>query len=120
MLIMILIIPVTMIGLGQLFVRRAPKDINGFFGYRTKRSMKNRDTWEFAHEYIGRLWAIGGTVLLPISVIPMLVVLGQDDDIVGMVGGVITALQIIPLVGAIFLTESTLKKNFDELGRRQC
>ena len=120
MLIMILIIPVTMIVFGQLFVRKAPKDINGFFGYRTKRSMKNKDTWEFAHKYIGRLWTVGGFIFLPISVIPMLAVFGKNDDVVGTIGGVITGLQMIPLIGAIFPTESALKKNFDEFGRRQC
>ncbi|MDO4554333.1 MAG: SdpI family protein, partial [Lachnospiraceae bacterium] len=28
--------------------------MNGLKGYRTSRSMKNMDTWKFAHEYSGR------------------------------------------------------------------
>jgi len=38
---------------------------------------------------------------------------------VGMVGGIVTMLQMIPLVGAIIPTEIALKKNFDENGRRK-
>ena len=55
MLIMVLLIPITMIVIGRLFLNNAPKDINYVFGYRTKRSMMNLETWKFAHEYIGNL-----------------------------------------------------------------
>ena len=55
MLIMGLLIPLTMVGFGKLFLTRAPKNINMVFGYRTVMSMKNRDTWEFAHKMIAHL-----------------------------------------------------------------
>ena len=42
MLIMGLLIPLTMVGFGKLFLTRAPKNINMVFGYRTVMSMKNR------------------------------------------------------------------------------
>ena len=42
-----LLIPVTMIGFGAYFQKGGPKEINGAFGYRTKRSMKNKEIWEF-------------------------------------------------------------------------
>ena len=64
MLIMVLLIPITMIVFGRLFSNKAPKDINYTFGYRTKRSMMNMETWKFAHEYIGKLWLICGLTLL--------------------------------------------------------
>ena len=56
MLIMDLLLPFTMIGFGRYFMKKAPKEINSVFGYRTSMSMKNKDTWEFAHKYceIGR------------------------------------------------------------------
>ena len=68
MLIMDLIVPIAMIGFGKMFVNRPPKNINDLFGYRTAMSMKNRDTWEFAHRYCGKLWFRLGLVLLVISV----------------------------------------------------
>lgn len=72
MLLMCLLIPAIMLLFGIRFSKRAPKDINYIFGYRTSRSMKSKESWEFAHKYIGRIWFICGLVLLPLSVIPML------------------------------------------------
>ena len=53
-------------GRRKTWYNKAPKDINHTFGYRTKRSMMNKDTWSFAHAYIGKLWLICGLVLMPI------------------------------------------------------
>lgn len=60
MLVMTLLMPFVMIGFGRRFMRRAPQKINAIFGYRTKRSMQYRDTWEFAHRYCGKLWFFCG------------------------------------------------------------
>lgn len=119
MVICVLLIPLTMILFGRLFLTRAPRDINFLFGYRTEMSMKNRDTWEFAHRYCGKLWLRIGLALLPLSVVPMLLVMGKSEDIVGTVGGVITFLQLIPLIAPIFPTERALRKNFDNYGKRR-
>ena len=54
MLIMDLLLPFAMIGFGRYFMKKAPKEINSVFGYRTSMSMKNKDTWEFAHKYCGK------------------------------------------------------------------
>ena len=69
MLIMDLLLPFTMIGFGRYFMKKAPKEINSVFGYRTSMSMKNKDTWEFAHKYCGKVWYVCGMVMLPITVI---------------------------------------------------
>ena len=119
MLIVALLIPITMIVVGRLFLIKAPKDINYTFGYRTKRSMMNRETWEFAHTYFGKIWFICGLILLPLSAIVMALVLGKKINTVGTVGGILTVAQMIPMVGAIVPTEKALKKNFDEFGRRK-
>ena len=42
MLIMDLLLPFTMIGFGRYFMKKAPKEINSVFGYRTSMSMKNK------------------------------------------------------------------------------
>ena len=76
MLIMDLLLPFTMIGFGRYFMKKAPKEINSVFGYRTSMSMKNKDTWEFAHKYCGKVWYVCGMVMLPITVIFMLLVIG--------------------------------------------
>ena len=119
MVIMDLLIPVTMIGFGRYFLKQAPGTINWAFGYRTEMSMKNKDTWEFAHNYIGKLWYRIGLILLPLSIIPMLFVLGKDKDTVGNLGAAITMLQLVFLIVPIFPTERALKKNFDKKGNRR-
>ncbi len=119
MLVMDLLIPASMIGFGRLFLKRAPKEVNSVFGYRTSMSMKNKDTWEFAHKYFGRLWYVWGWVLLPVSVIPMLFVIGESEDIVGTVGSIIGGIQMVPMIGPIFPTERALKRNFDKNGNRR-
>ncbi len=99
-------------------MKKAPDSINPVFGYRTTMSMKNRDTWEFAHQYCGKLWWILGITLLPITIIPFLFLLGKDNDRVGIVGGVLCLIQLIPLIGSIIPTERALKRTFDKNGNR--
>ena len=119
MLIMDLLLPFTMIGFGRYFMKKAPKEINSVFGYRTSMSMKNKDTWEFAHKYCGKVWYVCGMVMLPITVIFMLLVIGKNEDCVGSIGGIICGVQLIPLIGSILPTEIALKKNFDKNGTRR-
>ncbi len=117
MLIVDLLVPLTMIGFGRLFLTKAPKNINAAFGYRTTMSMKNRDTWDFAHKYCGKLWFWLGLVLVPLSVIPLLFVLGKEIDTIAAVGTVVCFVQLVPLVGSIIPTEIALKKTFDQNGK---
>ena len=114
-----MLIPVTMLVFGIKFSKGAPENINSVFGYRTAMSMKNRDTWEFAHRYCGKVWRVCGLILLPASVIPMLFVLGGSEDTVGTVGGIVCGVQLAVLIGSIFPTERALKREFDEKGERR-
>lgn len=119
MLIMDLLLPFTMIGFGRYFIKKAPKEINAVFGYRTSMSMKNRETWEFAHKYCGKIWYICGLIMLPITVLCLLLVIGKGEDYVGTVGEIVCGAQLIPLIGSIFPIEIALKKNFDKNGKRR-
>ena len=73
-------------------------------------SMKNKDTWEFAHKYCGKVWYVCGMVMLPITVIFMLLVIGKSEDCVGSMGGIICGVQLIPLIRSILPTEIALKR----------
>ena len=119
MLIMVLLIPLTMIFFGWLLFRKTPKEINYAYAYRTKRSMMNEETWRFANQYFGKVWYLCGLISAPLSVIAIAIVFGKGPGTVGTIGGIITMLQMILLVGAIVPTESELKKNFDENGKRR-
>ncbi len=119
MLVMNLLIPAVMIGFGNRFSKKAPDEINQIYGYRTSMSMKNRDTWEYAHHYFGRLWNRLGKILLPPTVIAMCLVIGKDKDTVGNMGFIVSVVQLIILILPIFFTERALRKKFDKLGRRK-
>ena len=114
-----LLIPLVMIVGGMLMWKRTPKKINGIYGYRTSRSMKNLDTWTFAHRYIGRLWWVIGWVTVPASVISMLPFVGRGDDAISVVSTVVLIVQMLILVATVIPTERALKRAFDENGERK-
>ena len=114
-----LLIPGIMIFFGAVFSKKAPKNINTLFGYRTARSMKNRATWDFAHQYAGKIWLRMGSVLLPLSAIAMLFSFGKSDNTVGTVNLMVIAAQLPVMISVIFFTERALKQNFDEYGRKK-
>lgn len=116
MLIMNIWIPVIMILFGRYFRNNAPKEINVIFGYRTTMSMKNQETWQFAHHYMGRLWYLSGMILLPLSVVLMLPLIGKDKDTIGWLGAFICMIQVVALIGEIIPTEIALHKKFDKNG----
>ena len=119
MLIMCLLTPAMMIGFGKYFMKGGAKQINGVFGYRTTRSMKNQETWRFAHQYSGKIWHRSGLFLLPVSIVVMLFVYGKNVDMTGIAGLIIVIAQMIVMICAIPFTEAALKRNFDDLGRHR-
>ena len=118
MLAMDLIIPLSMVLLGRYFAKRAPKEINMLFGYRTTRSTKNQDTWQFAHHYFGKLWFKSGLILLGLTLLCMFALIGMDTDTVGELGGYLCLAQLPAMLGPIAETEKALKKTFDKDGNR--
>ena len=119
MLAMNLIIPLSMIFLGKYFSKRAPGQINMLFGYRTTRSTKNQDTWQFAHHVFGKLWYKSGWILLGLTLLCMFAMIGMDTDTVGKLGGLLCLAQLPVMLYAIFPTERALKKTFDKDGNRK-
>lgn len=117
MMIINLLIPFTMLGFGKYSSKNAPKEINDIFGYRTSMSKKNKDTWEFAHHYCGKLWIKCGWITLVFSIIAMLVVIGKSINVVGITSGIVCTVQCIVLIGSIFIVERALKRKFDNNGK---
>jgi len=89
------------------------------FGYRTNKSMKNKDTWIFAHNYCGKLWRVIGLIMLIVSVIAMIFILGKNIIVISIFGGILCGIQIIFMVLPIFFTERALEINFDTHGNRR-
>lgn len=119
MFIITLIMPLTMVFIGRAFINKAPKKINAVFGYRTSMSMKNKDTWQFAHNVCGRFWYKTGLGILPTTVIVMLLVLVRNVELAEEVGGITVILQLVPIFLSMFVTERELNKVFNKDGTRR-
>lgn len=114
-----LIVPILLIVAGRMMWKHCPKQINGIYGYRTKRSMKNMDTWKFAHDYCGKLWwKIGWIMLIP-TVLVQIPFIHSNENVIGEVGAVLCTIQVIALIISIFPTEAALKKTFLDDGNRR-
>ncbi len=114
-----LLIPVILIIAGRMMWKHCPKTINMAYGYRTKRSMKNMETWKFAHDYCGKLWWKLGFILLILSVLVHIPFYGSSDDIIGNVGVCVSTIQLIVLIASIIPVEIALKKTFSKDGVRK-
>jgi putative membrane protein len=111
-----MIIPIVMVIVGRMMWKHCPKHINGMLGYRTTRSMKNMDTWKFAHDYCGKLWwKIGWVMILPSALIHIPLYHG-DENTIGVAGGILVTIQCIILIVSVYPTEKALRKNFNDDG----
>lgn len=100
------ITPVMMIVLGLIMKNHPPKKINWLYGYRTRRSMRNIETWQFAHFYLGDIWVRVGLVLLLISLLGSVV---QSEILLPY----IIVSQIVCVLIPLVFTEVALKRKFD-------
>lgn len=116
---MSLLMPLSMILLGRLLMLRPPRQINTLFGYRTPRSMKNQDTWNFAHRYAGRLWWVMGWPLLVVSAMAMFLVRGSEKELLGRAGLAVVAAQALCVLGVFFPTEKALHREFAGQGKAE-
>ena len=114
-----LFVPIIMLIAGRMMWKNCPKKINGLVGYRTARSMKNMDTWKFAHEYCGKLWWKIGWIMVVPTILIHIPFYHREEATVGMVGGIIVAIQCIILLASIVLTEHALKMAFNKDGTRR-
>lgn len=119
MLVCDLLIPLVMVIAGWMMWKHCPKKINTIYGYRTKRSMMNMDTWEFAHDYCGQLWFKMGLIMLIPSALIFVPFYNSNEDVIGVVGSVLCMIQLVALIVAIFPTEKALKNTFNDDGTRK-
>lgn len=119
MLVMVLLMPLVMLLTGRAFSKSAPKTINSVYGYRTPMSMKNQDTWQFAHRYFGRLWYRCGLVLTPVTLAVMCLGLGKGERTVSWLGSALCIVQLAVILGSIAPTERALRRTFHKDGSRK-
>ena len=119
MFIIALIMPVIMIIFGNLFLHSTPKDINIFWGYRTPMSVKNIQTWRFAHNCCGKIWRKWGVITGIAAIIIMTCFIGKSESTIGAVCGILSVIELVIVVASIFITEKELRKNFDKTCTRR-
>lgn len=115
---MCLLVPAVMLYFGWRFSKKPPPKINALYGYRTSRSMKNQQAWDYAHQVCGKLWFRAGIVMLPLSLLAMLPALGKDTQVLGIWLMGVVLVQVVVMIATIFPVEKALKRKFDKFGRR--
>lgn len=103
-----LLIPLTMIIMGYILYKKPPNDINGVYGYRTRRSKQSIKAWKYANTLCGLYWIKLGLIVLMIVVIDKLLVPMKPENlsIINFVIG------IVALIVPIFIIEKKLKYKF--------
>ena len=119
MLFIVIVLPFIMFMSSFYFIAGGPKNINNVFGYRTGRSMINKDTWIFAHEYCGKLWLKVSIIFILVSIVIMLCLIKTDQRVFVAVGFVIFIAEFVTLFFTINKTEKALADNFDIKGNRK-
>jgi len=113
-----LLVPITAIIFGLRFRKKPPQNINSFFGYRTARSMKDQESWTFAHNLCGNIWYKMGLIMIPLSLITMFFVIKDSIEIVALSGLTLCFLQSIALILTIIPVELQLKRREENLLKR--
>lgn len=114
LLIMNSLISMFMIFFGGLWKNHPPAGINWVYGYRSSMSMKNKETWDFAHKHNAKVWRWVGRIWLIISTIIML--LFKKNYEITFIW--ITRIGIGVLILSMIPTEIALRKKFDKEGNR--
>ena len=100
------LIPILILVIGIIFQKHAPKEINGFIGYRTRRSIQSQEAWDYANKRMGEIWLALGVILLVVT-IPLSLLLGENGV------AVLVIAQTIALILSIIPVEMELKAKFD-------
>ncbi len=116
MLILTAMLSLTMLACGWVFANQPPAK-NPIMGYRTPRSMKNDDTWDYAHRYAGRVWLRTGVINLLVAG-PLIWGLQHRPNYEQIVLWLFY-LQLAGMIAVIPLTEVSLGKAFDREGKRR-
>lgn len=111
-LILNLIIPMFMSVIGLRYIKNPPPNINWMYGYRTQRSMKNQETWEFAQRHFGNICFRLGTGFVLLVLIAMFAIGGETEKVMSIVGTVLGTAEGIILIYLLIPTERALEKKF--------
>lgn len=110
----VMLTPVAMAAVGLAWRIHPPKNRNQMLSYRTVLSMKNEDTWQFAHHQVGKLWVRLGVLLAIVSAVLMV---WFKDSFMSFALWLVVG-QMVLLCVSVFLVDTLMKAVFDEDGNR--
>ncbi|WP_290698460.1 SdpI family protein [Lacinutrix sp.] len=93
--------------IGIITYKFPPKNINALYGYRTKASMKNQETWDFAQVYSAKKMITIGLIMLLLSV--NYIAFDIPDNLIFISGLVILVFSVLYL---FLKTENAIRSNF--------
>ena len=101
--------------IGIVFWMYPPKKINEFYGYRTTRSLKSQEAWDFAQRYSAKLMTIFGFAALLVAAVAhgsrnSLCINSECLMLYDI--GITVVLPLIVVILPIILTELELRKRF--------
>lgn len=97
--------------LSVIFYFFPPKKINSFYGYRTGKSMKNQDIWDFANSFFLKQFLLYSAI----SLVAVLVLTFINPSITWQP----MAIMLLSLAVSVIKTEQALNNNFDSDGKRK-
>lgn len=112
-----MLIPMTMIIIGFIMWKKPPKKINNMHGYRTKRSMVNSKTWEFANSYVGKLRFYIGLIIFFLTLILDIMLYKKYITNIDRTILICVIIQMILMIIPTIITEKKLSKIFTEDGK---
>jgi uncharacterized membrane protein len=91
-----------------------PRSMDSRYGYRSRLSMRNMETWREAHIYSSRLLLVAS-----IAMLSMALIFSKKAHFENVYLVVIIAALVFFVIAIIYLTERRLKNKFDENGNRR-
>lgn len=119
MLISVAFIPLLLIVIGKIFEKYPSKEPNIAIGFRTKLSMLNKDTWDYAQRLFPKTWISLGRIMLPLSLIILFLLYSEDKDYTGNLVVILMLAQVVLMLGSILYVNLKLKKAFNSDGSRK-
>jgi len=102
------VVSIIFIIVGILTYKFPPKTINSLYGYRTKTSMKNQQTWDFAQTYSAKKMIVIGFVMLILSI--NFIVIDFTDNQIAIIGLIVIGFSVVYL---FLKTENAIKSAFN-------
>ena len=119
MLIAVAFIPLLLIVIGKIFDKYPIKEPNIAIGFRTKLSMMNKETWDYAQRLFPKAWISLGRIMLPLSLIILFLLYSEDKDYTGNLVLILMLVQVVLMLGSILYVNLKLKAAFNSDGSRK-